>query len=114
MKEHQEYQQQQQQVKLDWDLKRQEIIDKTNDDPEEIKKYVLNEKNTKITKKYIEDILRMYGIDYEVYDITIFHIAMTHPSYTNKDYREMKNLKSILMGINFIKGEDLIPIRLKT
>jgi len=98
------------QLKLDWDIKRQEILDKTNNDPEEIKNYVLNEKNTKITKKYIEDVFKMYGIEYEVYDIGIFHIAMTHPSYTNKDYREMKNLKSILMGINFLKGEDLIPI----
>ena len=99
-----------QQLKLDWESKRQEILDKTNNDPEEIKKYVLNEKNTKITKKYIEDMLKLYGIDYKVYDISIFHIAMTHPSYTNKDYREMKNLKSILLGINFIEGEDLIPI----
>lgn len=98
------------QSKLDWDIKRQEILDKTNNDQEQIKNYVLNEKNTKITKKYIEDIFKNYGIDYKVYDIDIFHIAMTHPSYTNKDYREMKNLKSILMGINFIKGEDLIPI----
>lgn len=99
-----------QQLKLDWEQKRQEILEKTNNDPEEIKKYVLNEKNTKITKKYIEDVFSLYGINYEVYDINIFHIAMTHPSYTNKDYREIKNLKSILMGINFLKGEDLIPI----
>jgi ribonuclease-3 len=35
---------------------------------------------------------------------------MTHQSYTNQDYRELKNLKSILMGINFLKGEDLFPI----
>lgn len=99
-----------QQVKFDWDLKRNEILDKTNNDIEEIKKYVLNEKNTKITKKYIEDVFKNYGINYKVYDINIFHIAMTHPSYTNKDYREMKNLKSILMGINFLKGDDLKPI----
>lgn len=99
-----------QQLKLDWDLKRQEILDKTNNDREEIKKYVLNEKNTKITKKYIEDVFKFYGINYEVNDIGIFHIAMTHPSYINKDYREMKNLKSILMGINFLKGDDLKPI----
>lgn len=99
-----------QQLRLDWDLKRQEILDKTNNDPEEIKKYVLNEKNTKITKKYIEDVFKFYGINYEVNDIGIFHIAMTHPSYTDKDYREMKNLKSILMGINFLKGDDLKPI----
>jgi ribonuclease-3 len=99
-----------QQIKLDWDVKRQEILDKTNNDPEEIKKYVLNEKNTKITKKFIEDIFKFYGINYELYDIGIFHTAMTHPSYTNKDYREMKNLKSILMGINFLKGDDLKPI----
>ena len=99
-----------QQLKLDWDLKRQEILDKTNNNLEEIKKYVLNEKNTKITKKYIEDVFKFYGINYEVNDIGIFHIAMTHPSYINKDYREMKNLKSILMGINFLKGDDLKPI----
>lgn len=99
-----------QQLKLDWDQKRQEILDKTNNDPEEIKKYVLNEKNTRITKKYIEETFRSYGINYEVYDMNIFYTAMTHPSYLNKDYREIKNLKSILLGINFLKGEDLIPI----
>lgn len=98
------------QLKFDWELKRQEILNKTNNDPEEIKKYVLNEKNTKITKKYIEDVFKSYGINYCVYDIKTFQIAMTHPSYTNKDYREMENLKSILLGINFQYGEDLIPI----
>lgn len=98
------------QIKLDWEQKRHQILQACNNDPEQIKKYILNEKNTKITKKYVEEILNTYGINYEVYDIETFHIAMTHPSYTNKDYREMKNLKSILMGINFLKGEDLIPI----
>lgn len=98
------------QLKFDWDLKRDEMLKKTKNDPEEIKKYVLNEKNTKITKKYIEEIFKNYGINYEVHDITVFGTAMTHPSYTNQDYRELKNLKSILMGINFLKGEDLFPI----
>ena len=99
-----------QQIKLDWDKKREEMLYKTNNDPEEMKKYVLNEKNTRITKKYIEEVFRNYGIEYEVYDIAIFYIAMTHPSYINKDYRDIKNLKSILMGINFLKNEDIIPI----
>ena len=99
-----------QSVKFDWDAKRKEMLEKTRNCPEEMKKYVLNEKNTKITKGYIEDTLNNYGIKYEVNDITIFYIAMTHPSYTNKDYREIKNLKSILMGINFLKNEELIPI----
>lgn len=98
------------QNKLDWDEKRNELLRKTNNDVEEIKRYVLNEKNTRITKKFIENMFKNYGIDYKVHDIGIFIIAMTHPSYTNKDYREMKNLKTILMGINFLKNEDLIPI----
>jgi len=98
------------QIKFDWEKKRDEMLKKTNNDPEELKKYILNEKNTKITKNFIEEIFKNYGIEYEVYDITIFNFAMTHPSYTNKDYREIKNLKTILMGINFLKNEDLIPI----
>jgi ribonuclease-3 len=97
-------------IKFDWDKKRDEILLKTKNDSREIKKYVLNEKNTKITKKYIEEIFRNYGLNYEVYDITIFMIAMTHPTYINQDFFELKNLKSILMGINFLKGEDLHPI----
>ena len=100
----------QQQLKFDWDNKRMEMLDKTNNDPEKMKNYVLNEKNTRITKKYIEEVFRNYGIDYEVHDISIYYASMTHPSYTNKDYREIKNLKAILMGINFLKNEDLIPI----
>jgi ribonuclease-3 len=98
------------QLKFDWCQKKDEMISKINNDPEELKRYILNEKNTKITIKYIEEILRNYKINYKVHDITIFSIAMTHPSYTNKDYREIKNLKSILIGINFLKGEDLFPI----
>jgi hypothetical protein len=47
---------------------------------------------------------------YDVYDISVFSTAMTHQSYTNKDYRDLKNLKTILMGINFVGGEDLFPI----
>ena len=103
-----------QQIKFDWDKKRDELIKKTNNNEEEIKKYVLNEKNTRITKKYIEEVFKNYGIDYVIHDISIFYIAMTHPSYTNKDYREIKNLKSILMGINFLKNEELIPISEET
>lgn len=98
------------QLKFDWEQKKEEMIKKTHNKCEEIEKYVLNEKNTKITKKYIEEIFRNYGINYEVHDITVFSTAMTHPSYIKKDYREIKNLKSILMGINFLKGEDLFPI----
>lgn len=97
-------------IKFDWDAKRLDMIEKTNNDPEEMKKYVLNEKNTRITKKYIEEMFKNYNIEYEVNDINIFYIAMTHPSYINKDYREMKNLKPILVGINFLKNEDLLPI----
>ena len=99
-----------QSIKFDWDTKRKDMLEKTRNCPEEMKKYVLNEKNTRITKKYIEEVFKNYGIQYEVNDIAIFHIAMTHPSYINKDYREIKNLKSILMGINFLKNEELIPI----
>jgi ribonuclease-3 len=97
-------------LKFDWDTKRMEMLNKTNNNLKEMEKYILNEKNTKITKKFIEEVFNTSGISYEVYDIEIFKIAMTHPSYIHKDYREIKNLKSILMGINFLKGEDLIPI----
>lgn len=99
-----------QQQKFDWEAKREELLRKTNNNLEEIIKYVLNEKNTKITKKYIEEVFSNCGIKYSVNDISIFQTAMTHPSYINKDYREMKNLKPILMGINFLKNEELIPI----
>jgi ribonuclease-3 len=99
-----------QQIKFDWEQKRAEMLKKTNNNPEEMKRYVLNEKNTKITKKYIEEMFSNYGIKYEVFDINTFQTAMTHPLYIKKDYREIKNLKLILMGINFLKNEDLIPI----
>ncbi len=99
-----------QQIKFDWEQKRADMLVKTNNNLEEMKRYVLNEKNTKITKKYIEEMFSNYGIKYEVFDINTFQIAMTHPLYINKDYREIKNLKLILMGINFLKNDDLIPI----
>jgi ribonuclease-3 len=96
--------------KFDWESKRQEMISKTGGSQDQMKRYILNEKNTRITKKFVEGVFKTHGMDYKVYDIGMFHIATTHSTYKNKDFFEIKNIKDILLGINFIKGDDLIPI----
>ena len=43
--------------------------------------YVLNEKNKKIPKTVIENILGKYGLEHKVKKLNNFQIAMTHKSY---------------------------------
>ncbi len=97
-----------QQIKFDWD----EFMEKTIKSIGETNliNYILNEKNRVITKEYIRNTLSNYGIDYQVNDIRLFQIAMTHTSYIKKDFKNAKNFKSIFMGINLIGGDMLVPI----
>ncbi len=97
-----------QQIKFDWD----EFMEKTIKSIGEANliNYILNAKNRVITKEYIRNTLSNYGIDYQVNDIRLFQIAMTHTSYIKKDFKNAKNFKSIFMGINLIGGDMLVPI----
>jgi ribonuclease-3 len=96
------------QIKFDWD----EFMAKTikNVGEKNLINYILNEKNRVITREYIKNTMNNYGIDYQVNDIKLFQIAMTHTSYIKKDLTNSKNFKSIFMGINLIGGDMLVPI----
>ena len=100
-----------QQIKFDWD----DFMEKTvnNIGKSNLINYILNEKNRVITKEYIRTTLANYGIEYQVNDIKLFQIAMTHTSYIKKDFTNPKNFKTIFMGINLIGGDMLIPISKK-
>ena len=52
-----------------------------NQDNEDNKLYILNEVNTYITKDYIQQTLLKFGVQYEVKQLSLFQIAMTHISY---------------------------------
>ncbi len=97
-----------QQIKFDWD----EFMEKTINTigKNNLINYILNEKNRVITKEYIRNTMANYGIEYQVNDIKLFQIAMTHTSYIKKDFTNPKNFKSIFMGINLIGGDILLPI----
>jgi ribonuclease-3 len=94
--------------KLDWEDFRLQTINKVGKD--NLIKYILNEKNRVITKDYIKNTLYNCGIDYNVKDIKLFEIAMTHPSYIYKDWADFKNFKMIFMSINVLGGDMLLPI----
>lgn len=70
----------------------------------ELDNYILNEYNVHITKEYIENILKKYGLEYKVNNIKIFQKAMTHKSYIvrPKDYWETHRSKNV--------NNDLLPI----
>jgi ribonuclease-3 len=95
--------------KTDWDNFRNDIIREIGN-PDNLIKYILNEKNRVITKDYIIKVLSNYGIEYIPNDMELFLIAMTHPSYVKKDWSDMKNFKSIFMNINVLGGDMLLPI----
>lgn len=96
------------QIKFDWDNFMNDTIKNIGKD--NLINYILNEKNRIITKDYIKNTLLNYGIEYQVNDIKLFNIAMTHSSYIYKDWLEIKNFKMIFMGINLINGDMLLPI----
>jgi ribonuclease-3 len=97
-----------QQLKFDWDEFMEYTINTVGKN--NLINYILNEKNRVITKEYIKNTMANYGIEYQVNDIRLFQIAMTHTSYTKKDYTVSRNFKSIFLGINLIGGDTLIPI----
>lgn len=96
------------QIKFDWDEFMQITI--KNSGKNNLINYILNEKNRVITKEYIKNTLLNYGIDYQIKDLKLFQIAMTHSSYIVKDWTNSKNFKMIFMGINLINGDMLLPI----
>lgn len=73
---------------------------------------ILNEKNRWITNTYIKNILMEYlNLDYTPNNLTIYKIAMTHTSYLNKDFNDIKNFKSIFTNIDVINGQEIEPIK---
>jgi dsRNA-specific ribonuclease len=78
-------------------------LDLESESEEELIIYVLNEKNKYITKSYIENILKKYGIEHKVKNLSKFQIAMTHNSYMIRDLKQDRITK-------LIKEKDLEPI----
>jgi ribonuclease-3 len=94
--------------KIDWEQYRQHFIETEGKD--KLHMYILNEKNRVITKDFINKTLSYYKIDHTISDIKLFEVAMTHPSYTPKNWVDIKNFKMIFMGINVLCGDKLVPI----
>lgn len=67
-------------------------IEYTNED---LKLYVLNEANIPISKKYIENMLKMYNIDHKVKNLAQYQTAMVHTSYLNRDLRNDRIVKLV-------------------
>lgn len=57
-------------------------------------KFILNEKNTPITKKYIQDILKKYSVTIKVKYLGNFQRSMVHLSYLIRDGNFYKNNKT--------------------
>jgi len=95
-------------LKLDWEQYKKHIIETNGYN--NLKFFILNEKNRMITKDYVKKTLATYNIDHVVGDITLFELATIHPSYIVKDWNDIKNFKMIFMGINVLLGEKLNPI----
>lgn len=74
-------------------------------DISEYEKYILNEKNQFVTKKFIETTLKKYNIDHKVQNLKNFKTAFVHTSY----------LKSQQLTEKFIKLlKEIQPISDKT
>jgi len=70
----------------------------------DFKNHILNEKNTPITKEFIEDLLKKYGVSHKVKKLENFQLAMVHISYVNRTTLTEKTAKLL---------KDVIPIDTK-
>ena len=64
--------------------------------------FILNKKNCLITKKYIQGMLKDYGVKVKIKNIHNFQIAMTHNSYLKRDseyYKVEKVKKTMERGV---------------
>ena len=78
---------------------------------EEYEKYILNEKNKFITKKFIEDTLKQYNIDHKVKNLNNFKLAFIHVSYLKEQQLTDKFIK-LLKEIEPIRNKkDAIPLQ---
>lgn len=56
--------------------------------------YILNEKNKYITKEYVQNTLKKFGVDIKINNLIIFQEAMIHLSYLIRDENFYKNNKT--------------------
>ena len=89
-----------------WDIIYANTI-KTTPNIEDI---ILNEKNRQITKDYLKKTFTKYGINYVINDIRLFEICVTHTSYLNLDYSDIKNFKTIFKGLTITDDIKINPI----
>jgi len=77
----------------------------------EFRKYILNENNKLITKEFIDDILKKYGVNAKIKNLDMFQTAMIHISYTNRTSVNDKVI-SLLREVKPIEDENLaLPLQ---
>ena len=60
-------------------------------DEDEIRNYVLNENNIFITEKYVNGLLKKYGLKHKVKNLELYITSTTHTSYMIIDLEKEKN-----------------------
>jgi dsRNA-specific ribonuclease len=70
-------------------------LDTTTTTSDDYASYVLNEKNKRITEKFIHELLLKYGVKYRIKDMSLFQRAMVHSSYLLTSVSNDRLLKMI-------------------
>ena len=97
---------------IDWNNVKKDIINKYGYDNIDV--MILNSKNRTISKDFVCKLINKYiGIEYEINDIKLFEISMTHESYTKKDWNDVKNIKSIFPNGNISNIDNIMLIKSK-
>lgn len=79
-------------------------------DPKNESKYILNEKNKLITRDYIENTLKKFGVTAKINNLPLFQQAMTHLSYLIRDEKFYENNKTKQYQIQSMEIEPLDDI----
>ena len=81
----------------------------------DFKNHILNEKNIPITKKFIENLLKKYGLHHKVINLDNFQLAMVHVSYLERSTIPEKTAR-LLKDVLPISSEDrkkAMPLKTK-
>jgi len=87
----------------------EDSIDIDIEDHELIEKYILNENNKFVSDKFINSILKKYGLDWKIKNLDMFRRALTHTSYLKLEYMSEKNIRRYITHIKEKEVEEIDP-----
>lgn len=91
------------------DRSEEDSFDIDINDHELIEKYILNENNKFVSDKFINSILKKYGLKWKIKNLDMFRRALTHTSYLKLEHMSEKNIRRYITHIKEKEVDEINP-----